>query len=165
MTTKRVDERLTYDDNGNYFDKRVSLKGSSDGYSEGVGAWRKVDVNPEWTHYAGETVVDVTGQAIGTYNYYLDMATFRQLGLQLVIGGAGTTTVTVEATMQDDGTAPGSITDYHDVTSALFGAASFTASDFLVDNAKVLASAKWVKIKVVVTADVVNYTIYSRRSW
>ena len=161
-----IDEKLSYDANGYNWDKRVALKGdTSAGYAGGAGAWRQVNSNPPWTHYLGETVADVTSQAIGTYYKYLDMATFRQLGLHLIIGGAGVATVTVEASMQDDNTAPASITDWHDVTSALFGSASFTASDFLVDQARKLASAKWVRVKVVVSADVVDYTIYSRRSW
>jgi hypothetical protein len=159
-----VDEKLSYNANGSYWDKRVALQGSSAGYSTGAGTWSTKDANPPWTHYAGETLADLTGVAIGTYNYYLDMATFRQLGLQFVFGGAGTVTLTVEASAQDDGTAPASVA-YKDVTNAVFGSASFPSSDFIVDDARFLASAKWVKVKVVVSGATADYTIYSRRSW
>jgi len=160
-----IDEKLSYDANGAYWDKRVSLKGGSAGYAEGTGAWRQFSTNPPWTHRVGETLVSVASKAVGTYYYPIDMDTYRQLGLQLVIGGAGVATVTVEASMQDDGTAPGAITNYRDVTLGVFGSANFIASDFLVDNARKLASARWVRVKVVVSVDVADYTIYTRRTW
>jgi len=160
-----IDEKLSYDANGVYWDKRVSLKGSSAGYAEGGGSWRFTSTNPPWTHYLGQTVADETGQAIGTYYKYIDMATFSELGLHFVFGGAGTVTLTVEASMQDNGTAPGSITNWHDITLDVFGSASFTASDFIVDNAGKLALAKWVRVKIVVSGAVADYAIYSRQIW
>ena len=117
-------------------------------------------------HYVPETLADVTDGTDGTYYYYVDMDSYRKCGFQLVLdGGSGTVTVTIEATLQDDGTAMSSCT-YVDVTSDVFGSASFTASDILVDNAEALSVAKYVRVKVVANtsgADDADWTIYHKR--
>lgn len=126
------------------------------------------ETDPISTHHVEDTVVDVTNGADGTYNYYLDMDGYSSLGLQLVLsGGSGTVTVTVETSIQDDGTAPASVT-YVDVTSDAYGVASFTVSDMLNDSAGFFGQFKYVKVKVVAAtgaADDADWTIYSKRKY
>jgi len=124
------------------------------------------DVSPESTQYIPETLADVTDGTDGTYYYYVNMDSYRKGGWQLILdGGSGTVTVTVEATLQSDGTAMSSCT-YEDVTSDVFGSASYTADDILLDNAEALAVAKYVRIKVVAStsgSDDADWTIYNLR--
>lgn len=115
---------------------------------------------------SSRTLADVTNGADGTYYYYIDMEGYRESVYQLELnGGSGTVTVTVEGSVQNDGTAADSC-EYDDVTSATFGSASFTSSTTLVDNASKLAVFKYVRIKVVAAtgaADDADWTIYHRR--
>jgi len=162
-SNQTIDERLTYEQNGNKWDKRVTLAGASSG-----AGLRVMDVSPIWTHKRPQTLAEVTNGADGTYTYYVDMDGYRHLSLSLVLdGGSGSVTVTVEATAQDDGSAPGDCA-YTDVTNAVFGAATFTASNFLSDSARKLAGAKFVKVKVVAStgaADDADWSIYARQTW
>lgn len=124
----------------------VSIGGT---YNPSAGSSNTTETNPIWNQNLGETIVDVTNETDGTNEYYVDMDGYAGLNLQLIIsGGSGTMTVTVEASAQDDGTAAASVT-YIDVTSDVFGSASFTASTYLFDSAKVLGGAKFVKVKTV----------------
>ena len=121
---------------------------------------------PIYDHYQGETLADETNGTDGTYYYYLDWASYRYGGLQFVLnGGSGSVTVTVEATLQDDGTDPASCS-YEDVTNDLFGVASFTASDMAIISNPV--PFKYLRIKVVAStggANDADWTVYSRRAF
>lgn len=131
---------------------------------------RVVEQDPVIYHFTPEVIASVTNATDGTYPYYIDMDTFKKVGFQISAdGGSGTVTVTIEATMQDDGTAPASCT-YEDVTLSLFNAASFvtTTADIysLIDNSEVLSLYKYVKIKVVADttgANDADWTIRSKK--
>lgn len=139
---------------------------SQPAYSAADDTIRMKEADPESTHYISETLADVTDGADATYYYYVDMDSYRKGGWQLVLdGGSGTCTVTVEATLQDDGTAMASCT-YEDMSSDVFGSASWTADAVLLDNAEALAVAKYVRFKVVAStggADDADWTIYHVR--
>ena len=111
-------------------------------------------------------VAEITDGPDDTYEYYIDMKSFSKVGLQLTLsGGSGTCTVTIEATMRDDGTADASCV-YVDVTEAVFGSASFTASAMLIDDTGSLALARYLKVKVVAStgdADDADWTILARK--
>ena len=148
--------------------KYVSEAGTStsSSFTTATKSDRVEEIDPTTQHFVGETLVSVTNETDGTNNYYVDMAGFAGLDLQLVIsGGSGTMTVTVEASAQDDGTAAASCT-YTDVTSDVFGSASFTASTYLFDDAKVLGGSKYVKVKTVSStggANDADITVYSKK--
>jgi hypothetical protein len=153
-----------------------AVRPTSTPYGERVGAGynytnqnnRVEETDPISTHHVEDTVADITNGADGTYSYYLDMDGYSRLGMQLILsGGSGTCTVTIEGTVQDDGTAPSSCT-YYDVTSEAFGAASFTASNILNDSTGFFGQFKYVKVKVVAAtgaADDADWTIYSKRKF
>ena len=136
------------------------------GYSSTTGATNVSEVDPLSEHHVETTPADVTNGADGTYYYYLDMDGYKGLGLQLVLnGGSGTVTVTVDCTMQDDGTAPASC-NYQDVSNTVYGAANWTASAVLFDSNYILGQCKYVRIKVVADtsgADDADWTIFAKR--
>ena len=136
------------------------------GYDSGLDAIRVINVQGVEDAHLEEILAEVVNGADGTYYYYVDMDGFRKGGFQLTIsGGTGTCTATVEGTLQDDGTVPASCT-YQDITNATFGAASYTASTMLIDNAEKLACYKYVRIKIVAStggADDADWTIYHNR--
>lgn len=135
--------------------------------TDAAGNIKVAEQNSTPYQYISETLADVTDGAdtAGTY-YYVNMDSYRKGGWQLILdGGSGTVTVTVEATIQDDGTAMASCT-YEDVSSDVFGSASWTADALLLDNAEALAVAKYVRFKVVAAtggADDADWTIYHVR--
>lgn len=110
---------------------------------------RVAEQDPVIYNFTPEVICDITNGTDGTYSFYTTGDTFNEVGTQLLIdGGSGTATVTIEVTAQDDGTAPASCV-YVDVTNARFGAANFTASNYLFDTSKVLGQVKYIKYKVV----------------
>jgi len=129
---------------------------------------RIAEQDPIFNNFTPEVICDITNGTDGTYNFYTTGDTFNEVGTQLLIdGGSGTATVTVEATAQDDGTAPESCV-YVDVTNAMFGAANFTASNYLFDTNKVLGQAKWIKYKVVLDttgANDADVKIMIKKKW
>jgi len=138
------------------------------GYVLASNSIRINEIDPLDQKYLSYTLVDVTDGPDDTYYYYVDMAGFRKSAYQLILsGGSGTCTVTIEMSVQDDGTAPASCT-FMDITNDAFGSASFTASDLLVDTAEVLAGAKYVRVKVVAAtaaADDADWTIFTKLWW
>lgn len=112
------------------------------------------------------TPIAVTNGTDGTYYYYYEMNGYKQLGIQLIIGaGSGSVTATVEGTMQDDGTAQASCT-YKDVTNALYGAASFTASNVLFDTNTKCGNFKYLRVKIVANtggAGDGDWTIFAKK--
>jgi hypothetical protein len=136
------------------------------GYDSSTGTTKVTEQDPLSQHYDSATLADVTNGTDGTYYYYVDMNGYRKLGLQLELsGGSGTVTVTVEGTIQDDGTAQASCT-YQDITNDTFGQANFTATDMLIDNGEKLAAFHFVRVKVVAAtggANDADWTIYSKK--
>jgi len=134
------------------------------GHDSATNSNRVEETDPISSHHVEETLAAVTNGTDGTYYYYFDMDGSKHFTTQLTLsGGSGTCTVTCEATLQDDGTAPASCT-YVDITSALFGAASFTASDMLIGDQNY--GFKYIRYKVVAAtgaADDADWTIYNKK--
>ncbi len=126
---------------------------------------RTAEQDPLNYAFQSEVLANVTNGADDTYYYYTDMNTFSKLGIQLALdGGSGTVTVTLEGTLQDDGTAPASCT-YIDISSA-FGAASWTASTVLVDDTGYCGLFKYIRVKVVAStgaADDADWKITAKK--
>lgn len=129
---------------------------------------RTAEQDPLNFAFQPEKLVAVTNGTDGTYTYYVDLATFRKGAIQLLLdGGSGSVTVTVEGSCQDDGTAPASC-NYVDITNALFGAATFTASNILFDKEGYFTGLKYLKIKVVADttgANNADWTIFVNKVW
>lgn len=122
--------------------------------------------NPEHSQHVEETLADVTNETSATNFYYLDMDGYRYFSFQVETSGTtpvDTLTVTIEATNQDDGTAAASCT-YQDVTSALFGVASWVDTD-LFAICDTPCPFKYVRIKTVTAggSNDADYTIYAKR--
>lgn len=133
------------------------------GYTWATNSIRVEEIDPLSEKYVTETLIDFTNKANGTYYYYVDMHGYRMLGLQWDL--TGTITITAEATIQDDGTTPASCL-YTDVSNDWYGAASWSADDFITDSNRVAGQAKYVRVKVVCggggTDDLV---CYAKRLW
>lgn len=112
----------------------------------------------------GETLFSITGGAIGTYDYYVEHDEFRSFVLHYIPGGAGTATLKIRASAQDDGT-PIASREYEDVTGSTFGSASFNSRQWLADHAGLLRDAKSLHFEVVVTVDVADFTGYFKQSY
>ena len=121
--------------------------------------------NPISTHHIEETLADVTNETNATNYYYFDMDGYKFFSAQIEIGAAADTcTVTIEATCQDDGTAAASCT-YQDVSTAWFGAASWTADVWLEKDTP--CSAKYIRVKTVTAGgnNDADYAIYHKRGY
>lgn len=96
----------------------------------------------------------VTNVADDTYYYYVDMSYYEGCSFQGSMScGAGTVTLTIEGTLQDDGTAQASCT-YADITNAVFGVAGVVATAgaatvSLFDLAQYLGAFKYVRVKII----------------
>lgn len=92
-----------------------------------------------------------------TYYYYLPILHHQKMGIQFewtAGAGGGTATLTVEATCmginQATTTSDYSTLTYQDVTSAVFGSASYTDDCFLIDNAGKFSCCTYVRLKLIV---------------
>ena len=134
------------------------------GYTWATQSNRVEEIDPLSQQFVTETLAAVTNGTDATYYYYFDMNGFKYFALQSTLnGGSGTVTLTAEATIQNDGTAPASCT-YVDVTNDLFGVASTTASDMWV--ADEVNAFKYVRVKVVASTGGANdgdWTIYLKK--
>lgn len=127
-------------------------------YDAGVSAYKNFEVAPMDSHYSTIDMSQTAAVAGGsTYSYYIDMAGYSYLSLQYSsLVGSYTKTLTVQASLQDDGTAPGSIAaaGWYDVTASWFGgvggATSYTAATLLEKDTPV--TVKWVRVQVAVGA-------------
>ena len=121
--------------------------------------------NPIWEQYDRSTLADVSPGADGTYHYYVSMNGYTISGYMLDLdGGSGTCTVTFEGTWEDG--ADITALNYRDITNDVFGAASFTADDELVDNDRALSTCTYVRVKVVAAtggADDASWTIEHKK--
>jgi hypothetical protein len=133
-----------------------SSTGQVAGYDSGTDSNKSFEINPISEHHVEETLVSVTGQNDQTLNLYFDMDGFRNFALQIALANtAGSVTVVVKATLQDDGTAASAITNYVDMTSEWFGVASLvsggggavTAADYW--QMDTLCIAKYVHVELV----------------
>lgn len=132
-------------------------------------ALRIEEIDPLSEHYLAATLADVTNGADATYYYYVDMASYREFGLQLALDCAGgTVTATVEATCQDDGTAPAACT-YIDVTNAWFGVASLVAAAGAASaiwlERDTAGATKYIRVKIVANTggNTGDWALYSKK--
>ena len=144
----------------------VMIAGPDKAYDVAADATRTANLNPDYSWYQGDVVCNLTHPAAATYNYYLDLASYTSWALQCVCdGGAGSLSITIAASLQDDGTAPASCS-YTDVTSAWFGAAAYFVGPW-TDNTIFFIdpnmAAKYCRISVVVTGADTHCAIYFRR--
>lgn len=136
------------------------------GYDTGSDSVKSTETSPIWNKHVEETLATVTNETSGTNYYYTDWDSFKHGGWQIATSDTtptDTLTITVEATLQDDGTAAASC-DYDDITLAEWGVASWVDQDVLItlDEPR---PYKYVRIKTV-TAGGSNdhdYTIYHKR--
>lgn len=102
-------------------------------YSSPEDAFSYNRVNPEWARQSKSTLLDLTNIATNTTGYaYISLDGYRYATLQGETSGTAPTdilTVTVEGTTQT-GSDPSTLT-YQDVTSTLFGTASWVDTDFM----------------------------------
>lgn len=146
----------------------VGLIYQNKSFASAANANQQTRLNPAWAQLTPDTLIDETDITTNTTSYaYIDMEGFRHFSLQGETSGTAPTdvlTVTIEATNQDDGTAAASCT-YQDVTSSLFGVASFVDTDFFV-IADTIMTFKYVRVKYVTSNDAGNdadLTVYARR--
>jgi hypothetical protein len=125
------------------------------GHTWGTTSNRGDEIDPVSAHHVEDTLADVTDETSGTTTYYyIDLDGFTGMALQVEIGSAtDTITYTVECTIQDDGTAPGS-TVYQDVTQYGMNieSAASTAADYTADAILTLPSRsnyKYCRVKTV----------------
>jgi len=138
-----------------------------------TGTIKTSDLTPLWSQHVEDKLLNLTNIATNTTAYgYLDMDGYRFLGIEGDTSGSTPTdvlTVTVEGTMQDDGTAQASCT-YVDITKLFFDAAtgarataSWVDTDFVASLADASAF-KYIRVKYVTSngggsdADLVVHT-------
>ena len=140
------------------------------GYTWGTDSNRTEEIDPVSSHHVEETLIDETNITTNTTTYaYLDLDGYRYFSLQGETSGTSPTdtlTVTIEATDQDDGTAQADCT-YQDVTSDLFGVASWVDTDFFA-VCDIPVSYKYIRVKYVTSndsGDDADLTVYSKKLW
>lgn len=87
-----------------------------------------------------------TGLGAQTLNWYVDARTFRDYTLDVRYTAGGTLVLKVYASGED--VASGSVSTWHDVTTALLGAASVTATGFY----NFTYAGRWLKVEAVLTS-------------
>ena len=137
-------------------------------YDWSAEALRESEINPVSDHHVEETLIDETNITTNTTTYaYFDMDGYKYFSLQGETSGTAPTdvlTVTIEASNQDDGTAPATCT-YQDITNALFGVASWVDTDFFA-IADTPQSFKYVRVKYVTSNGAGNdadLTVYAKK--
>jgi hypothetical protein len=103
----------------------------------------------DYLHRDYKLLAAVTHGIDDTYYYYVDCRAVKaSTGFEFVIDpGSGSVTCTIEATLQDDGTAPAACT-YGDVTQQVTGAATVTATGVYVTR-DLLNVVRYLRVKVV----------------
>jgi len=147
----------------------VNEDGSSrPAYDSSTDSNKVFEVNPISDHHTEETIYSVAAPSAvnGPTAYYIDMDGFRSFAFQSYFTGTGTGTITVEASIQDDGTSASSgLRRYVDVTNSWFGAASFTGNNILERDTPV--AVKYIKVKLVIAGKAADtaYEGYVKKSY
>jgi hypothetical protein len=138
------------------------------GYTWLTNSIRTEEIDPLTEKHVEETLVNRTNITNATDYAYFDMDGYRYFALQLETSGAApvdTLTMTMECSIQDDGTAPASCT-YQDVTNDLFGVASVVDADdmWIVDTPM---SFKYCRLTYVTAGgnNDADLTAYLKRMW
>ena len=155
----------TYDDNDAsplHVNSGGELLVQAKGYDTGTDSVKTFEVSPITDQHVETTLLSDVAIASGTTDYvYSDLDGYKYAAYQIVKSGAGTATFTLEATLQDDGTAAASCT-YVDVTLALTGAATASASTMWLIN--VPSIFKYLRVKYVTAGGVVSgIIIYAKK--
>jgi len=136
-----------------------------------AGSSESLILNPDWSRFGFEPLVEVTNEVDGTRYYPVDMAGYSRLDAMLIIdggsGGATGMTVTTEGSLIDDGTSASAVT-YIANTLAAYGASNFQASALLIDTAGYWGGVKYARFKTVSStggANDADITIWIRRSY
>lgn len=140
------------------------------GYDSSTDASKTFEVAAIWAQHVEETIADVTNETNATVERFTDMDGYNHLAIQFEkTGGADSVTLTVEGSMQDDGTGSASvvyqdITQYgFDISTAASTAASYTADAII--TLKTDTNYKFIKIKTVSAggANDADYALYIKR--
>jgi len=108
---------------------------SEKAYDSSNDAKRNETINPLWSHDGWEKLADVTNETNATNNRPIDMEGYDGLIIQFeVLGGTDTVTLTINGSVQNDGTAFASI-NKQDITQYGFGivTAATTAASYTAD--------------------------------
>jgi hypothetical protein len=108
------------------------------------------------------------GASDATTYYYVSMKEYDKGAIQATIAGSGTVTVTVEGSIYPlaYSTANPSTLTYVDISSAILGAVSKTASFLATDSTGILGCLNYYRVKVVVAGSdaTTAYAIYALRA-
>jgi hypothetical protein len=121
--------------NGDRVDATYNVYGEQviAGYTWATNSIRVEEIDPISQHYVTETLAALTNIATNTTAYlYTAWNGYRYGSYQGITSGTAPTdtlTCTLEATVQDDGTAPASCS-YDDITTTATGSASFVDTNF-----------------------------------
>lgn len=110
-------------------------------------------------HYKYRTVAEVTSGGIGTYDYYIDMTTYKKSVLHFILGTTATFVVKLYGIAQGDGTVPADCQEI-DITEDTIFVDSFGVTTAINDNIEKLAAWHYVHIEVVTTVASDNWTIF-----
>ena len=129
---------------------------------------RVAEVNPLSTQYVTETITSGTLSSTADYYHYFDMSGFSKASFQIELTPGSAYSlfeVTVEGTLQDDGTAAAGCI-YHDITNDIFGVEKLTNDGLLIDNTGALGLFKFIKIKIAYThSSNSSYILYHKRMY
>jgi len=147
------------------------LKTRPRGYDSGTDSQKIYDVNPLNSQYVVNTIAEVTGKATGTtYYYFVDMNNYKHLFLHWLITSAdGTDTLTIFGSADPDAAYVSETTvpsgDWIDITSALTGSASFTATNSLLVDTALPVSKLYIKIVRAGGTGVGAWTIHAKKMY
>lgn len=110
-----------------------------------VQAVRVYEISPLDTRAQPQQIV-LTNIAVGIQYVYCEVSKLKWFGADLDFSAALGVGVTIEESRQDDGTAPGAISNWFDISNAKFGAASWNA-DAQLENTTPL-TVKYLRFKV-----------------
>jgi hypothetical protein len=122
------------------------------------------EIDPLDQRYVPDILADAADVAQATtVDFYLDMAGYRYFTMQWTPAD-GNFTLIVEATDEDNGTAPAACA-YIDVTNAWFGAASFTASTFFLHDLPTFIKYLHIEVTRAGAVGTAAHTLFTRRGW
>jgi hypothetical protein len=115
---------------------------------------------------AGDITTSEAGD--GTSYYYVDMRDYARSSMQFTKSGSGTATWTLEATSQDfQSEAASASGTFVDVSTAVLGAASVTASALKTDIAGITGTVTFLRHKLVIVSSETDtaYKLVHNKTW
>ncbi len=121
---------------------------------------RKEEVNPAYTWHVEDVLAD--GISDSATDLFIDMDGYRLQSTEMIVN-SGTPTLTVHATLLDDGTAPADIAAaaWIDVTEEWYDDESYSVSKLLERDVFVTVKYIWLEL----AAGTWNVDILSKRGW